>query len=150
MQTIDSKTKNLSLPEILVQSIAGSGLKGVDLAKQLAMTMEEVRMKNTEAIKIRNTVFLTHLTPDRRTAYLKLYNIDTYKNFLGNLEAFLKNAKARGTDLFVYPYNDNSAEAVFNFLQKNSIALVETRKNKYGEMMALIMMDPKLAEDFKK
>lgn len=146
MQPIDSKKKTLTFPEVVGHAITGSGLKGMELAKAIYMTLEEMKMPTAEAINVKNTVFLGHFTQDKKTAYLKVFNVDTYKNFLGNLEVYLRDAANNGTDMFVYPYTDNSADAVFNHLRKKSIATVETRKDKDGKMIAIIMLDPELVE----
>lgn len=143
-QTIDSNKKLLSFPEVIGQAIAGSGLKGMDLAKALVMTIEEMKMDTAKAINVKNTVFLGHYTPDKKTAYLKIFNVDTFKNFLGNLEAYFRDAMHRGTDMFVYQYENHSADAVFNHLRKKGIATIDTHRNDDGQMIAIILLDPKL------
>lgn len=145
-QAIDSKEKTLTFSEIIGQSIAGSGLKGMDLAKAILLTMEELKMETARAINVKNTVFLGHYTPDKKTAYLKIFNVDTFKNFLGNLEVFLRDAIENGTDMFVYRYENNSADAVFNHLRKKNIATVETNKTTDGQPIAIVLLDPKLVQ----
>lgn len=146
MQPIDSKDKILTFPEIVGHAIAGSGLKGMELAKAILLTTEEMKMETARAINVKNTVFLGHYTPDKKTAYLKIFNVDTFKNFLGNLEVFLRDAAAHGTDMFVYRYDNHSADAVFNHLRKKSIATVETNKTTDGDLLAVVLLDPKLVQ----
>lgn len=150
MQPIDSNKKILTYPEIIGYAIAGSGLKGMELAKAMYVAMEEIRMPTAESMNIKNTVFLGHFTPDKKTAYLKIFNVDTYKNFLGNLEVYLRDAAKHGTDMFVYHYENHSAEAVFNHLRKKGIATVETGKNKDGDLLAVVLLDPKLVQNTSK
>lgn len=145
-QAVDSNKKILTYPEIIGQSIAGSGLKDMDLAKAMYLTMEELRMPTAESMNIKNTVFLAHHTPDKKTAYLKIFNVDTFKNFLGNLEVYLRDAAKHGTDMFVYRYDNHSADAVFNHLRKKSIATVETHKTTDGDLLAVVLLDPKMVQ----
>lgn len=146
MEAIDSKKQILTFPEILGHAIAGSGVSKLDFQKSMMMTLEEIKMESSEAINVKNTIFLGHFTPDRKTAYLKIFNADTFKNFLGNLEVYLRDAASHGTDMFVYPYENHSAEAVFNHLRRKGIATVETRSDKSGKMAAIILLDPRLVE----
>lgn len=146
MQPIDSNKQILTFPEVIGRAIASSGIGKVEFQNELMLTLKELEMPSAEAINVKNTVFLGHFTPDKKSAYLKIFNIDTFKNFLGNLEIYLRDALQHGTDMFVYQYKDNSAEAVFNHLRKKAIATVETNKTKDGKLLAIIMLDPNLVQ----
>lgn len=146
MQPIDSNNQILTFPEILGRSIAGAVKNTTEFQSAMMLTLKELEMESAEAINIKNTIFLGHFAPDRRTALLKVFNADTYKNFLGNLEIYLRDALQHGTDMFVYQYDNNSAEAVFNHLRKKSIATVETNKTKDGQPIAIIILDPNLVQ----
>lgn len=145
-QAIDSNKKILTFPEVLGHAIAGAVKDTTEFQKAMMLTLKELEMESAEAINIKNTVFLGHFSPDRRTALLKVFNADTYKNFLGNLEIYLRDALQHGTDMFVYQYKDNSAEAVFNHLRKKAIATVETNKTKDGQPIAIIILDNELVQ----
>lgn len=145
MQVVDSKKKILTFPEILGHAIAAASKDKQAFQKSLMMALEEIKMPSAEAINIKNTLFLGHFTPDRKTALLKVFNADTFKNFLGNLEIYLRDALQHGTDLFVYPYENHSAESVFNHLRKRNIT-IETRSSKDGKMVAVIMLDANLVK----
>lgn len=144
--TIDSRKRILTFPEILGHSISSSVRDKVEFQKAMMLTLKELEMESAEAINVKNTIFLGHFTPDRRTALLKVFNADTYKNFLGNLEIYLRDAFQHGTDMFVYQYDNRSAEAVFNHLSKKSIATVETHKNEKGQMIAILLLDTKMVK----
>lgn len=146
MNEVDSNKRILTFPEVLGHSLAGSGLSKEKFQQAMMLTLKEMEMPTAEAINVKNTIFLGHFTPDRKTALLKIFNADTFKNFLGNVEIYLRDALAHGTDLFVYPYQNHSAEAVFNHLRKQGIT-VETRKGDDGQMLALVILDPQLLGD---
>lgn len=145
-QVIDSNKQIITFPEIIGRAIAGSGLSTTDFQKAMMLTLKELEMPSAEAINVKNTVFLGHFTPDRRTAYLKIFNVDTFKNFLGNLEIYLRDALKHGTDMFVYRYDNHSADAVFNHLRKKSIATVETNKTTDGDLIAIVLLDPNMVQ----
>lgn len=145
MNPIDSKKQILSFPDILVHAIAAGSASKLEFQKAMMLTLKELEMQSAEAINVKNTVFLSHFTPDRKTAYLKVFNADTFKNFIGNLEIYLRDALQHGTDMFVYIYEDSSADAVFNNLRKRGIT-VETNKNEKGQMIAIILLDSQLVQ----
>ena len=147
MQSIDSNKQILTFPDILGRAIAGSGVDKTEFQTAMLLTLKELEMPSAEAINIKNTVFLGHFTPDRKTAYLKIFNVDTFKNFLGNLEIYLRDALQHGTDMFVYQYESHSADAVFNHLRKKGIATIETHKNKDDQMLAVVILDPALVQN---
>lgn len=147
MQPIDSNKQILTFPEVIGRSIAGSGIDKLEFQKRMMLTLKELEMPSAEAINVKNTVFLGHFTQDRKTAYLKIFNVDTFKNFLGNLEIYLRDALQHGTDMFVYQYESHSADAVFNHLRKKGVATVDTHKNKDGQMIAVVILDPNLVQN---
>lgn len=145
-QSIDSNKQILTFPEVLGHAIAGSGISTKEFPRAMMLTLHEMQMPSAEAINVKNTVFLGHFTPDRRTAYLKIFNADTFKNFLGNLEIYLRDALKHGTDMFVYQYENHSADAVFNHLRKKAIATVETHKTTDDKLIAVVILDPNLVQ----
>lgn len=146
MNPIDSKKHILMFPEILGHAIAGSGLDKLEFQKAMMLTLQELQMENTEAINVKNTIFLAHFTPDRKTAYLKIFNADTFKNFIGNLEVYLRDALQHGTDMFVYRYENHSADAVFNHIMKKGIGTVEKHKTTDGDLLAVVLLDPNMVQ----
>lgn len=146
MNPVDSKKQILMFPEIIGRSIAGSGVDSKKFQELMMLTLKELEMPSAEAINVKNTVFLGHFTPDKKTAYLKIFNADTFKNFLGNLEVYLNDALQHGTDMFVYRYENHSADAVFNHIMKKGIATVEKHKTTDGDLLAVVLLDPNMVQ----
>ena len=122
---IDSNKTQLTVPDIIVRSLVSYGLKGMELTKAIAFTMQELQMEDCEHYPVRNTLFIVHYNPEKTSAWLKVLNIDTQVNLMANVESFLRYAQKQGTDFFAYVHEDKTPMPVFNHIVKQKLGTVD-------------------------
>jgi len=97
-------------------------------------------MPQSEALTIGNTVFISHYTPDKTGAFVRMLNVDTAKNLEHNGELFLRHLKHRGVENFVSQYDYKGYTKLFARLQKRHLGNVITKTAEDGSYVTCVTL----------
>jgi hypothetical protein len=141
METVDSKKQQLTLQEVIIRAVYNYKDKlDMPVEQALLLIMEELRMKNSEAIQFGNTVFVTHYTPDKGAAVMRTLNVDTIQNVLKNGELYIRHILQYGVEELVTTYTQKSFEAFFREIEKRKIGTYKVKQFKDDYFAAVIKM----------
>lgn len=147
MTQVDSKERQMSIPEIVVQATASQSKVDISLQAALLGFVKEGSMPDTEVKQYGNTVFITHFSKDRDLAVGRALNMDTAKNFIPNGEEYFRDLVRNGTKKFVAQFSQKSYAMAFAALKRRPITteqkiwIVDTPK---GETQVRIALDGEL------
>lgn len=143
MAQVDSKEKQLSIPEIVSQVAATQSKSGLPIQTILMAFVREGSMPDTEVKQYGNTVFITHFSKDKDLAVGRALNMDTAKNFVFNGTEYLRDLVRGGTRKFVAQFEQKSFATAFTILKRTPITtdmkmwVVDTPKGKTQVRIAL-------------
>jgi hypothetical protein len=145
---VDSKTKKLTVPEIV--AIATKQTKSqYSPAAVLASVYEELKQPQTYSIIEGNTLFVIHKGKGRNGMFRAL-NADTPQNYLNNSLVFSSAAYKLGFDNLITQFRDKSLLNIFRFVEKNSSEVnpnmgFNVRKAENGDFVVSIKLGPERA-----
>jgi hypothetical protein len=147
MAQVDSKERQLSIPEIVSQAAATQNTTDLPIQTVLVAFVQEASMPNTEVKQYGNTVFITHFSKDKDLAVGRAINMDTANNFVYNGTDYLRDLVRGGTTKFVAQFAQKSFAAAFAILKRTPVTtdmkmwIVDTPK---GETQVRIALDGEL------
>lgn len=106
--TVDSRKDQLSISEIIAQSVYNNLPEGVPPYAAILAIIQEGSMPHTEVKQYGNTVFITHFGEDKDLAVGRALNIDTAKNFIINGEEYFRDLVRGGTTKWVAQFDQKS------------------------------------------
>lgn len=121
MAQVDSKERQMSIPEIVIQATATQSKRNIPLQAALLAFVKEGTMPNTEVKQYGNTVFITHFSEDRDLAVGRALNMDTARNFVANGDAYFRDLVRNGTTKFVAQFNQKSYAMAFAAFKRRPI-----------------------------
>ena len=121
MAQVDSKERQMSISEIVVQATATQSKRNIPLQAALLAFVKEGSMPNTEVKQYGNTVFITHFSKDKDLAVGRSLNMDTARNFLENGRKYFQDLVRNGTKKFVAQFNQRSYTMAFAVLKRRPI-----------------------------
>ena len=143
MAQVDSKERQLPIPEIVSQAAATQNNSGLPIQTVLVAFVKEASMPNTEVKQYGNTVFITHFSKDKDLAVGRALNMDTARNFVTNGDEYFRDLVRGGTRKFVAQFNQRSFATAFAALKRRPITteqriwIVDTPKGKTQVRIAL-------------
>lgn len=147
MKMIDSKEKQLSIPEIIVQATADQNVTGLPIQTVLIAFVKEASMPNTDVDLYGNTVFITHYDKTKTKAVGRAINKDTARNFIRNGQAYMRDMYKRGVRRWSTWFNQPSfavAFAGFRIEPTTTEMDVQILPQKDGRTIVLIKLDGEL------
>jgi len=145
---VDSKTKKLTVPEIV--AIATKQTQSEYPAPAvMASIIAELREPQTYSILEGNTLFIIHKGKGRNGMFRAL-NADTPQNYLNNSLVFSSAAYKLGFDNLITQFRDKSLLNIFRFVEKNSGEVnpnmgFNVRKTENGDFVVSIKLGPERA-----
>ena len=130
MALVNSKKKRLQQGEIIVNAVLDAGLKGQNAAVAMSMAVEECGQPNTYTKVFGNTLFICHTDETRQQVFLRVINVDVYKNLEENVELFLRDAKHGGVKTIVYADPDVAHASLMQKINKSHLAVVQMERSK--------------------
>lgn len=121
MAQVDSKERQMSISEIVVQATATQSKRDIPLQAALLAFVKEGSMPNTEVKQYGNTVFITHFSKDKDLAVGRSLNMDTARNFLENGRKYFQDLVRNGTKKFVAQFNQRSYTMAFAVLKRRPV-----------------------------
>ena len=121
MAQVDSKERQMSISEIVVQATATQSKRNIPLQAALLAFVKGGSMPNTEVKQYGNTVFITHFSKDKDLAVGRSLNMDTARNFLENGRKYFQDLVRNGTKKFVAQFNQRSYTMAFAVLKRRPI-----------------------------
>ena len=141
MEVIDSTKQQLPLQEVIVRAVNNFKDKmDIPVANALLLIMEELRLPNSEALQLGNTVFVTHYNDKKTCAVMRTLNVDTAQNVAKNGEIYIRRLLQLGVDELVVTYNQKSLEVFFKEIEKRKIGTYKTKKFSDDSYAAVIKM----------
>lgn len=146
---INSKEKQLSIPEVVSRAAANSKSE-LPLQTILLAFVKEASMPNTDVDIYGNTVFVTHYDKTKTKAVGRPLNSDTARNFIENWETYLKTMYERGVRRWSSWFSQNSYATILRGYQKGLRKPITTEMNvqlvpqKDGKTVVLIKLDGEL------
>lgn len=143
MNLVDSKERELSIPEIVSQAAATQSKSELPIQTILVAFVKEASMPDTEVKQYGNTVFITHFSKDKDLAVGRALNMDTAKNFVYNGTEYLRDLVRGGTTKFVAQFDQKSFATAFTILKRTPVTtdmkmwVVDTPKGKTQVRIAL-------------
>lgn len=106
--TVDSRKDQLSISEIIAQSVYNNPPKDVPPYAAILAIIQEGVQPRTEVKQYGNTVFITHFDENKDLAVGRALNIDTAKNFIINGEEYFRDLVRGGTKKWVAQFDQKS------------------------------------------
>jgi len=145
---VDSKTKQLTVPEIV--AIATKETKSDYPAPAvLASIAAELQQPQTYSILEGNTLFIIHKGKGRNGMFRAL-NADTAENYLNNSLVFASAAYKLGFDNIITQFKEPSLLNIFRFVEKNREQVnpnmgFNVRKAENGDFVVSVKLGPERA-----
>lgn len=146
METIDSKEKQLSIPEVVVRAATNSS-SGLPLQTILVAFAKEASMPNTDVDLYGNTVFITHYDKTKTKAVGRALNADVAKNFIFSGQEYLRDMYKRGVRRWSTWFRQPSYAMGFKFFRNHPITTemdVQILPEQDGKTIVLIKLDGEL------
>ena len=146
MAIVDSKKKQLGLPEIIHEAIQVSGeLNKYPPAALFAGILAELNMPKTVLRQTGNTLWIIHKGDNRRATF-KALNADTAQNLMANSREFVRWAYDDvGIDVMQTQFQGNSFMNLFRMISKNPVREgmgYQVLKMKSGDTGVLLKLGP--------
>lgn len=142
MALVDSKKKRLSEGEIIVQAVLDSGATGQAAAVAMSLVVKEMDEPNVYPLAIGNTLFISHANTEKTQVFLRVVNVDTYKNLANNAELFLRRAKDSGVETIVYASPDNAHVSLMKQINELKVAVVQMERSKENGWYVFVIRFP--------
>jgi hypothetical protein len=145
---VDSKTKKLSVPEIV--AVATKETKAqYPVPTVLATIVEELKQPKAYSILEGNTLFIIHKGKGRNGMFRAL-NADIPANYLNNCLVFASAAYKLGFDNIITQFKDPSLVNIFKFVEKNRDKVnpnmgFNVRKAENGDFVVSVKLGPERA-----
>ena len=112
---IDSKTRELTPSEIILESLKGSDLDGLTPQVATIAIMREFGVKGVDAVQFGNTVFIGHRGSKKNKDLMwgRALNVDTAQNFVANGLKYLGHLQKIGVERYVVDYEGDELDNVF-------------------------------------
>lgn len=141
MEVIDSTKQQLPLQEVIVRAVNNFKDKmDVPVTNALLLIMEELKLPNSEALQLGNTVFVTHYNEKKTAAVMRTLNVDTAQNVAKNGEIYIRRLLQFGVEELVVTYAQKSLEVFFKELERRKIGTYKVKKFKEDYYVAVIKM----------
>jgi hypothetical protein len=124
METIDSKEELLPLPEIITRVVSESdrgNSRNLPLYAILAAIAKEATLETANIYQAGNTVFLGHVSPDKKRMWGRAFNIDTPDNFLDNGLQYMRYISSIGVRDYYTNFDEPSFASAFQYMEKSAI-----------------------------
>ena len=142
MKLVDSKSKKLSMQEIIIHaSERDKDNAPMPLAGIIMSIMEELRLPNSEARQFGNTLFISHFSADKKMCIMRALNMDTPRNFINNGELYTRHLIKMGTVYFYTIYTNESFGLPFRQIEKHKLGRVLTGKTVYGDFETHVLLN---------
>lgn len=111
MKIVNGNTKQLSIPEIIIQFVSDRKEKGdipenVPLEAAVLGIVREGAMPNTTVEQYGNTVFISHFDEDKSEVAMRAFNIDTAQNYIKNAITYGEAVQAMGVKRLTTDFDD--------------------------------------------
>jgi hypothetical protein len=124
METVDSKEQLLPLPEIITRVVSeaeGGNPRNLPLYVILVAIVKEATLETANVYQAGNTVFLGHVSPDKKKLVGRAFNIDTPNNFLDNGLKYFKYISKIGVRDYYTNFDNPSFASAFKYMEKSPI-----------------------------
>ena len=124
MKTVDSSKKELTTPEIVVESITQlNNLQDeVDLPLETALLAiaKEGSMESADTVQIGNTVFIAHRGEGKNKSKMvgRAFNMDTGRNFIANSIKYLQYLQEKNITHYSTEFEGDTLLPAMQMLQK--------------------------------
>lgn len=112
---VDSKTRELTPPEIILESLEGSDLDGLTPQVATVAILRELVMSDVDAVQFGNTVFIGHRGKgeEKDLMWGRALNVDTAQNFIFNGLQYLGHLQEIGVKRYVADYEGDELDNAF-------------------------------------
>jgi hypothetical protein len=112
---IDSKTRELTPPEIILEALKGADLDGLTPQVAAIAIMSELGMPEVDAVQFGNTVFIGHRGKgeEKDLMWGRALNVDTAQNFVANGLQYLGHLQEIGVRRYVTDYEGDELDNAF-------------------------------------
>lgn len=121
MKTVDSSKKELTTPEIVIQS-AQQLLAGEETSIQTALLTiaKEGSMESADTVQIGNTVFIAHRGEGKNKSKMvgRAFNMDTGRNFIANSIKYLQYLQDKNITHYSTEFEGDTLLPAMQMLQK--------------------------------
>ena len=121
MKTVDSSKKELTTPEIVIQS-AQQLLAGEETSIQAALLTiaKEGSMESADTVQIGNTVFIAHRGEGKNKNKMvgRAFNMDTGRNFIANSIKYLQYLQDKNITHYSTEFEGDTLLPAMQMLQK--------------------------------
>lgn len=116
---IDSNQKQLSIPEVIVAAMQEQGVSKRMVGPYILSILKESSMPNTDVRTFGNTAFITHIKEKEgmKAAFGRPLNADTARNYLKNVEEYIKSLVDQSVSHFITYYKDPRIDTVIKYIK---------------------------------
>jgi hypothetical protein len=125
MDTVDSKEEVLPFPVVVTRSaqrLIDAGGINLPLQVILIALAKEATLETANVYQAGNTVFIGHISPDKKRMWGRALNMDTPRNLINNALQYLRYINKIGVRDYYTNFNNPSFASAFKFMEKSSIA----------------------------
>lgn len=142
MALINSKKKRLQQGEIIVNAVIDAGLKGQEASVAMSAIVAEATQPNTYTNAFGNTLFICHADETKQQVFLRVINVDVYKNLERNVELFISDCKKNGIKTIVYADPDTAHVSLMEKINKSHLAVVQMERSKKTGWYVFVIQFP--------
>ena len=121
METVDSKEQLLAFPVVVTNSVQRLIDEGeIDLPLQVVLIAlaKEATLETCNVYQSGNTVFIGHISPDKRRMLGRAFNMDTPNNFLDNGLQYFRYINKIGVRDYYTHFKNPSYASAFKYMDR--------------------------------
>jgi hypothetical protein len=111
---VNSKQKQLSIPEVVTEAFKVMRVPQEQVAPALLGVIQQGSMENSDMFQAGNTVFISNLKSrdNLKVAYLRAFNADTARNYVDNGVEYFKHIIKMGVSYVFMTFTESSVVSV--------------------------------------
>jgi len=108
----------------------------------MSAIVAEATQPNTYTKSFGNTLFICHADQTKQQIFLRIINVDVYKNLGHNAELFISDCKKNGVKTIVYADPDTAHVSLMEKINKSHLAVVQMERSKKTGWYVFVIQFP--------
>lgn len=120
METVNSKTRKLETPDIILMALDQLGTGDMDIATALATIAREGTLKTADTTQIGNTVFLANrgVKANKNKVVGRAFNVDTARNYINNCLDYIEYLRKKKVTHYAVMFEGSEILKLIQFMKK--------------------------------
>ena len=120
METVNSKTRKLETPDIILMALDQLGTGDMNMATALATIVREGTLKTADTIQIGNTVFLANrgVKANKNKVVGRAFNVDTARNYINNCLDYIEYLRKKNVTHYSVMFEGSEILKLIQFMKR--------------------------------